>query len=140
MIETILFAAVGVGLLAGLAGATILARFLRRKFTVAAAIVSAADVEHRRSRFEVELDRVRGRGHASRGVVDLAADRAAYADQLGQADTRRLPRIAGHDDRVVEQGPRHAAPVPERESALQELQAGGWNRGVNDAGARGWFG
>ncbi len=120
----VIFAVIGVALLLGLAGAITLARFLRRKFRVAAAIVSAADVEHRRSRFEVELDRVRGRGHASRGVVDLAADRAAYADQLGQADTRRLPRIAGHNDRVIE-----------RESPLQEAQPG-WT-GTN---ARGWFG
>lgn len=121
----VIFAAIGVAFLLGLAGAITLARSIRRRLRVAAAIVSAADVERRRSRFKTELERhgidtaeqPPATGHASRAVVDLAAERAAYADQLGRADTQQIAPV---------HTARHAA--KEREQALDELHAGGWTR------------
>jgi hypothetical protein len=119
----VIFAVIGIALLAGLAGAIALDRWIRRRLRVAAAIVKA-DVERQRSTFQTEMDRhgITDRGTVPADQVPGAAERAAWDD------TQQLRPVVDHR-------PQHAA--PDRDELVEQLHTYGWTRGELQANATG---
>jgi hypothetical protein len=102
----------GLALLAGLAGAITLARFLRRKLRIASAVIAVAD--ERTSTFAAELQ--------AHGLPPTAPP-------VGPA----VGRVTADTQVLTLHRPRHAA--RDRDEALGELTAGGWTRGELQANA-----